>query len=259
MAVEKWILTVTLASLMYGILSPIVYARKLQFLSASASHTALLAVLISIPLSNILPDYLVSIAVGLALIYAVGYAIDKGVDPNTATSVLVSFTASASVITMFYVVTKYEVRTDIDALIMGDPLLVTWRDVTVLIVASIFVVSVVALTYREQFHIGLDRDCATLAGINVKIYDALFYTILAISTIAIIKIVGFVLQHVLILLPCAIAMRFARGMKALITYSVVISISSAVLGLFLALNLNLSPSGLIGLIMFAFYLLKLRR
>lgn len=259
MVVEKWLLTVFFSSLMYGLLSPIVYARRLQFLSAASSHTALLAVLISIPLSKFLPDYLVSISIGLALIYAVGYAISKGVDPDNATSILVAFTASAIVITMFYVVTNYDVRTDIDALIMGDPLLVTWRDVIVLSVVSAFVTLAIILTYREQFHIGFDRDCAILAGINVKVYDAVFYTILAISTIVMIKIVGFVLQHVLILLPCAIAMKFARGMKALIIYSALISVSSAIIGLILALNLNVAPSGLIGLIMFAFYILGLRR
>lgn len=259
MALEKWLLTIFFSSLMYGMLSPIVYARRLQFLSAASSHTALLAVLISIPLSKFLPDYLVSISIGLALMYAVGYAISKGVGPDNATSILVAFTASAIVITMFYVVTNYDVSTDIDALIMGDPLLVTWRDVIVLSVVSTFVVSAIVLTYREQFHIGFDRDCATLAGINVKIYDAIFYTILAISTIAIIKIVGFVLQHVLILLPCAIAMRFAKGMKSLILYSTLISVFSAVVGLILALNLNIAPSGMIGLITFTFYILKMKR
>ncbi len=259
MAIEKWLLTVFFASLMYGTISPITYARKLQFLSAASSHTALLAVLISIPLSKFIPDYFVSILVGLILMYIVGYAISKGADPNTATSVLVSFTASASVITMFYVVTNYEVRTDIDALIMGDPLLVTWKDVILLSLVSFFVVMTIVLTYKEQFHIGFDRDCATLAGIKVKLYDFIFYTILAISTIAMIKIVGFVLQHVLILLPCAIAMKIARSMKSLIFYSAFISVSSAMIGLLIALNLNISPSGVIGLIMFAFYILGLRR
>jgi len=181
MEVAKWLLTVVLASVMYGTISPLVYARRLQFLSAASSHTALLAVLISIPLSMYIPTYLTSMLVGLALMYAVGYAINRGVEPNTATSILVSFTASASVLAMYYVITNYELQTDIWALILGDPLLTTWKDLMFLGLVALLVILVASLTYREQFHIGFDRDCATLAGINVKLYDIAFYSILAIQ------------------------------------------------------------------------------
>jgi ABC-type Mn2+/Zn2+ transport system permease subunit len=256
MEVAKWLLTVVLASVMYGTISPLVYARRLQFLSAASSHTALLAVLISIPLSMYIPTYLTSMLVGLALMYAVGYAINRGVEPNTATSILVSFTASASVLAMYYVITNYELQTDIWALILGDPLLTTWKDLMFLGLVALLVILVASLTYREQFHIGFDRDCATLAGINVKLYDIAFYSILAISTVAMIKVVGFVLQHVLILLPCAIAMRFVRGSKLLIVSSVAISMLGSIIGLALAIELNLSPSGVIGLVMFSFYALR---
>ncbi len=256
MEVAKWLLTVVLASVMYGTISPLVYARRLQFLSAASSHTALLAVLISIPLSMYIPTYLTSMLVGLALMYAVGYAINRGVEPNTATSILVSFTASASVLAMYYVIRNYELQTDIWALILGDPLLTTWKDLMFLGFVTLLVISVALLTYREQFHIGFDRDCATLAGINVKLYDIAFYSILAISTVAMIKVVGFVLQHVLILLPCAIAMRFVRGSKLLIVSSIAVSMLGSIIGLALAIELNLSPSGVIGLVMFSFYALR---
>ena len=251
---EKWFFTVILASTMYGVISPLVYARRLQFLSAASSHTALLAVLLSIPLSAYFPSYISAILVGLVLIYAVGYAINRGVEPNTATSILVSFTASTSVLAMYFVITHYEIATDIWAMILGDPLLVTWSDLKFLSIVTAFVILVTVLTYREQIHIGFDRDCATLAGINVRLYDLAFYTVLGISTVAMLKVVGFVLQHVLILLPCAIAMKFARGSKGLIVYSVLISVIASIVGLTISLALNLSPSGVIGLVMFTFYL-----
>ncbi|ADB57247.1 metal ABC transporter permease [Archaeoglobus profundus] len=251
---EKWFATVVLASAMYGLISPLVYARRLQFLSAASSHTALLAVLLSIPLSAYIPSYISAILIGLGLIYSVGYAINRGVEPNTATSILVSFTASTSVLAMYFVITHYEIATDIWAMILGDPLLVTWSDLKFLSTVTIFVILVTVLTYREQFHIGFDRDCAILAGINVKLYDLAFYTILGISTVAMLKVVGFVLQHVLILLPCAIAMKFAKGSKGLIVYSVLISVISSIVGLSISLTLNLSPSGVIGLVMLTFYL-----
>lgn len=253
MEIAKWILTVTLTSVMYGSISPLVYARRLQFLSAGSSHMALLAVLIALFLP--LPFYITSTLIVLLLIYAVGYAISRGVDPDTATSIAISLTASLSVLTMYYILTIYEIKSDIWAFILGDPLLTTWSDILFLSLISLIVILTSYLTYREQFHIGFDRDCAALS-INVRIYDILFYTILAVSTISMLKIVGFVLQHVLILLPCAIAMGFVRGARSLMIFSTSISIFSSILGLLISIAFDLSPSGMIGLVMFSFLIIR---
>jgi ABC-type Mn2+/Zn2+ transport system permease subunit len=68
-----------------------------------------------------------------------------------------------------------------------------------------------------------------------------------------IKVVGFVLQHVLILLPSAIAVAIAKNSKGVVLTSVVISVVAGVVGLYLAIITNQAPSGVIGLIMFLIY------
>jgi len=252
---SRWVLTVLFASLMYGFLSPVVYARRLLYLSTASSHIALLAVVLSIPLSKFfMCEYFWSILLSLALINLIGYLIHKGVEPDTATAIFVSFSASMSVIVMFIVLTNYPIGTDLWSLILGDPLLVSWRDVGFVSVISIITVLSVVLTYREQVSIGLERDCAVVSGINVKLYDFLFYTILAISTVAMIKVVGFVLQHVLILLPSIIAITFARNSKDAMFFSVFFSVFLALIGLDLAVFLNQAPSGIIGLLMFVMFI-----
>jgi len=208
----KWVAVIICASLIYGVLSPIISARKLYFLSIASSHSALLAVVLAIPLAKIcLNEYLWSILIGISLLYCVCYAIEKGIDIDVATAIFVSFTSSASVIAMYLVLTNYPVETDLWSIILGDPLLVNWYDVYYTMIIAIITVMIVLLTYREQISIGIEKDCATLSGINVKLYDILLYTILGIATISMIKIVGFVLQHVLIALPSAISMLLAKN------------------------------------------------
>ena len=51
-------------------------------------------------------------------------------------------------------------------------------------------------------------------------------------------------------------MRFVRGSKLLIVSSVAISMLGSIIGLALAIELNLSPSGVIGFVMFSFYALR---
>jgi ABC-type Mn2+/Zn2+ transport system permease subunit len=253
--------TITLASLMYGFLSPVIHARKLLFLSTASAHISLLAVVLSIPLSSIFPNgFLWAVLISSILIYSIGYLIYRGVEPNTATAVFVSLSASLSVVAMFFVLTRYSIESNLWGLFLGDPLLVSWKDLIYLGVVAIFTVLAVSLTYREQISIGLERDCVVISGINIKIHDFVFYTVLAISTVAMIRVVGFVLQHVLILLPSAIAVSLSKNSRDVLILSVFFSVLSAVLGLDLAVVLNQAPSGIIGLMMFGFYVLtKVKR
>ena len=254
----KWVAIIICASLIYGVLSPIISARKLYFLSIASSHSALLAVVLAIPLAKIcLNEYLWSILIGISLLYCVCYAIEKGIDIDVATAIFVSFTSSASVIAMYLVLTNYPVETDLWSIILGDPLLVNWYDVYYTMIIAIITVMIVLLTYREQISIGIEKDCATLSGINVKLYDILLYTILGIATISMIKIVGFVLQHVLIALPSAISMLLAKNSKSMLITSIVVSLTSGLVGLNLAILTNQAPSGVIGLLMFGIYVITL--
>ncbi|HIP63504.1 MAG TPA: metal ABC transporter permease [Archaeoglobus profundus] len=254
----KWVAVIICASLIYGVLSPIISARKLYFLSIASSHSALLAVVLAIPLAKIcLNEYLWSILIGISLLYCVCYAIEKGIDIDVATAIFVSFTSSASVIAMYLVLTNYPVETDLWSIILGDPLLVNWYDVYYTMIIAIITVMIVLLTYREQVSIGIEKDCATLSGINVKLYDILLYTILGIATISMIKIVGFVLQHVLIALPSAISMLLAKNSKSMLITSIVVSLTSGLVGLNLAILTNQAPSGVIGLLMFGIYVITL--
>ncbi len=247
----KWEIVILSASVIYGALSAVIAARRLYFLSASASHTALLAVTIAIPLSKlVLNEYAWAVVVGLAMMYAVGYCIHRGTDPDVATAVFVSLSASLSVVAMYVVLTQYSMSYDLWAIVLGDPLLVSWRSSIYIALVAVITLSAVVLTYREQICIGLERDCAYLSGISVGIYDFVLYTLLGIATVAMIKIVGFVLQHVLILLPSAIAMNIAKDSKSMLYISVLVSILLGSLGLQLAVLTNQAPSGVIGLLMF---------
>jgi ABC-type Mn2+/Zn2+ transport system permease subunit len=66
--------------------------------------------------------------------------------------------------------------------------------------------------------------------------------------------VGFVLEHVLLLLPGVIASRLVSGWRRSLAASTAIGLSSAIAGLIVAVNLDVSPSGASGAILVLLFL-----
>ena len=255
-----WVTVMLSAAIAYGFLSPIVAARRLYFLAGALPHSALLAAIISIPLARVTPvlsEYFWAILVGLLLTYIVGYMIHSGIDPDVATASFVSFTASASVVSIYFVLTAFPVETNITAIIIGDPLLASYSDALFALAVALAGLLFVSLTYCEQVCIGVDRDSVRLTGINMKFYDIVVFTLLAITTVALIKIVGFVLEHVLILLPASIAITVSNSSREALFYSIFSSIIASLGGLYLAITVNTAPAGVTGFILLSLYIVAM--
>ena len=256
----RWVAVVVAAALAYGFMSPIVAARRLYFLAGASAHSALLAAVVAIPLAawaSPITEPAWATVIGLALMYVVGYMVHRGVDPDTATAVFVAATASASVIAIYYVLTRFPMRAELWAIIVGDPLLASWSDAWYALLVALTASLGVLLTYREQIYAGLDREFVALSGARLWLYDWLTFTFLGLTTVALIRVVGFVLEHVLLLLPAAIATRLARSSRGVLITSISISTAAALLGLYLAILLDQSPAGLIGAVLLVAYLLAL--
>jgi len=256
----KWTLIMVIAALTYGFLSPVIAARRLYFLASASPHSAMLAAVLAIPLARfigVIDEYFYAIILGLFLTYIVGYLIYKGVDPDTATASFVAFTASASVLAIYYVLTSFPIEANIWAIIVGDPLLAGWNDVLYALIIASITITLVILTCREQICMGIDKDYVKLAGVNVKVYDWVLFTLLGLATVALIRIVGFVLEHVLILLPAAIATTVSESAKGAMYLSIISSLIASILGLHLAVFLGLAPAGMTGLTLLTLYLVAM--
>ncbi len=251
-----WVIVMVSASITFGLLSSIVAARKLFFLAGASPHSALLAVALAVPLTYTFGGgiYLWSMIIGVLLVYIAGYSIHRGVDPDIATAVFISFTASSGVLVAYYVLTNYPLGFDLASIIIGDPILTTWYDALVAVSVAIVSSILILLTYREQLSLGIDRDSAYLAGIRVPLYDLVVFTLIGLTAITFIRIMGYVLEHVLVLLPASIAVSRARGSMEALEISILSALTASLLGLHLGVILNLSPTGLTGLILLTYYL-----
>jgi len=247
-------LAVLAAGLAFGLLSALIAARKLFFLAGASPHSALLAALLAMLMTGSMSTsaYILTIVVTVLLVYMAGYMIFSGVEPDIATSVLVSFSASTSVILAYYVKTTTS-SADITSIVFGDPLLVSSWEAWIAVVTALAVCTLVVLSYREQIYLGVERDLAKITGMPVWLHDLIFFTMIGVVVSTMVQIVGFVLEHVLTLLPGAAASMYARSAREAILLSVSTALIAAGLGLILSLILGLSPAGVTGLVMLLIY------
>lgn len=255
----RWLVVISLSSMAFGVVSPLVLSRRLLFLAGSLPHSALLSAILAIILDRILsiPHQMGSLLLSIAMVSSVFYMVSKGVRPDVATAAFLSLTVSLTALSLYYVITGFPLRESLWSYLVGDPLLVTWDDVSYAALISLAILGINLPVLRKQALIGADRDFARISGVKVAFYDALAAISLAIATVGLLRIVGFVLEHVMIMLPAITAASLARSLREFILLSFTISLLGGLAGLILGLLTGLSPSGCIGLTMFSVYLISM--
>ena len=128
--------------------------------------------------------------------------------------------------------------------IVGLLFAVNISDLTTIIIITIIVLIFIVLFYKELFILSFDEEYSKVIGIP-KWIQFLFIVIVAMVISASMRVVGILLVSALITLPIAISMRITKGFKQLIALSVILGELSVILGLIIAFYMNISPGGVI--------------
>lgn len=133
---------------------------------------------------------------------------------------------------------------EIVGLLFGSISAVNISDLTTIIIIAIIVLIFIVLFYKELFILSFDEEYSKVIGIP-KWIQFLFIVIVAMVISASMRVVGILLVSALITLPIAISMRITKGFKQLIALSVILGELSVILGLIIAFYMNISPGGVI--------------
>ena len=255
----RWIIVIFSAGMSFAVLSPMIAARKLYYFASSLPHAALFAAVVGYPLAVVFggDPAIWAIVVGVPLSYIVIYLVQRGVEEDVATAVFVSFAVSASVAAIYFVLTHYAVQTSLWSYILGDPLLASWGDTYFGLVIMAVSLALTLPFYREHVLIGFDRDFAEVSGIKTRLYDYMVVTALTIAAVGFLKIVGFVVEHVMLLLPASLALNLSKTSFQALYISVLASLSASLVGLFLSILVDAAPSAVIGFILLLGYIVSL--
>lgn len=139
-------------------------------------------------------------------------------------------------------------NTDLFSYLFGSVSAVSRTDLWTIAIISILVIVLVILLYKELFLLSFDEEYARATGIAAKTLHFIFIIMVALVIAASMRIVGILLVSSLMTLPVAASIRFAKGFKQTIFFSILFGEISVLGGLILSYYMDLAPGGTIVMI-----------
>ena len=148
---------------------------------------------------------------------------------------------------------------ELTSFLFGNILWTSKADLYTLFTLNILVLLVSFFFHRRFLAICFDEDQAALQGQNVKALYFFLLTLVAITVVLLIQVVGAILVIALLSLPAAIANTFTHCLSRVMLVAVLIGMVISFCGTFLSFALNWPPGATLSLSATAFYLFNLIR
>jgi zinc transport system permease protein len=236
--IQRALLTGALLGMTCAVLAVFVVLRRMAFIGVGISHAALGGVALGLFLG--VSPLLAAGAFSVGIAWVIGWITRKGeVSADTAIGIFFS-TAMALGVALISLSPTY--RQDLLGYLFGNILSVGPRDLWFLLALAAVSLGVLTLLFKELLFLGVDEEAARAAGLPASLLNHLLLTILAITIVAAMKLVGIVLVSAFLVIPAATGQTLARSVRGMVVLSVASALLSVFMGLWLSWLWNL-PSG----------------
>jgi zinc transport system permease protein len=242
-------------SFVLAVVSFFVVLRRLSFIGVGVAHSAFGGVALG-ALLGISPT-LTAIGFAVVVSNAIGYISNKGhLGTDTAIGIFFPLAMAMGVI---FIGMSNQYNVDLFGYLFGNILAITRQDLIITAVLGGLVLLSTVIFFKELLFIAYDREVAFVSGMPVAFLDHFFLTILALSVVISIKIIGIILVSALLVIPGAAASQITRRYNSMIVFSILIALISTSGGLIISYYADL-PSGativtLASLIFFATFII----
>lgn len=134
---------------------------------------------------------------------------------------------------------------DITSYLFGSILLVNIEETLSTILLSVIVIAFVILFYKKLVYLVFNEEQALVNGINTVVLNILFITLATIAIVMSIRLIGVLMVSSLLIIPNVSSLLLGYGFKKTILLSICFSLTSVILGIILAYEWNITPSGMI--------------
>ena len=134
---------------------------------------------------------------------------------------------------------------DITSYLFGSILLVNIEETLSTILLSVIVIAFVILFYKKLVYLVFNEEQALVNGINTVVLNILFITLATIAIVMSIRLIGVLMVSSLLIIPNVSSLLLGYGFKKTILISICFSLTSVILGIILAYEWNITPSGMI--------------
>lgn len=231
----EFLINALLASMMIGpllgLLGTLVVVKRLAFLSEAVGHSVLTGVSIGILLGEPVESPLISLF-SFSILFALLLQWIKGrssIPYDALIGVFLSFALALGAALLLYVAKHVNAHL-IEQVMFGSILVTTVNDLVMLVIIC-SIVAVLAYHYgNHAYLVAISPEVAHSQRINTRFHDYAFVIMIALITVASVKIIGAVLVGALLLIPAASARLIASNLKQLLVLSVLFSSTASVLG-----------------------------
>ncbi len=252
-AVMRPFIAVIIASIVSSAVGVFTVLRGFSTLSAAITHSSFAGA--SIAAICGLNPLLGALAVSLGFSGLTAYA-SRGNERRADVFVGMIFGFSTAIAVLFLSLARTYTATAW-SFIVGDVLGVSLTDIYTLTAVAVVALCLVALFYKEFKFITFDAEAAEAMGIRASLYHYLMVFLIALFSVAAVKVVGIILAVVLLIAPAAAAYEFSHSLERMLSLSLLISLTSGVAGFLLSLYFNVATSALIGICASTAYLIAL--
>ena len=223
-------------SLIAGSLGCFVIWKRLSYFSDSISHSALLGVSLGLATG-------LGINLGLVIVgglFAVLIVVLQQKEFWSSDAVLGIFSHISLSLGIVVLGIIGNQNTDYFAYLFGDILSITSKDLYWICSVLIVVVTILFFNWKKLLLLTLNEELAKAEGINKLYYDLLFMFLIALAVSVSVQIVGVLLITSLLIIPPAISRVISNSPVTMILASMIVSIFSVLLGLYLSIDFDLA-------------------
>lgn len=141
--------------------------------------------------------------------------------------------------------------------LFGNILWIENRDLIWLAILNGAILAIIAIYYRRFLAICFDEEQALLQGVPVKRLYLLLLSLMAVSIVLLMQIMGTIIVIAMLTIPATLASLFTHRLTIMMGVSVVLCALFSVFGLSAATTLNWPPSATVALLAAISYLLLL--
>ncbi|MDO4690458.1 MAG: metal ABC transporter permease [Fusobacterium sp.] len=228
-----------------GAIGTMVVAKKMAFFSEAVGHAAMTGIAIGVILGEPFSAPYISLFTYCILFgLIINYTKNRTkMSSDTLIGVFLAMSIALGGSLLIYVSGKVNSHA-LESILFGSILTVNDSDIYILIVTSIIIALVLIPFLNKMLLASFNPSLAIVRGVNVKLIEYAFIVIVTVITIASVKIVGSILVEALLLIPAASAKNLSSSIKGFVVYSIIFSLTSCLLGIYLPIHFAISiPSG----------------
>ncbi len=242
-----------LASLAAGMIGTYIVVKRISLISGSIAHAAFGGLGISYYLGyNPLFGGVI-----FSLISAVIIALFRKKSKNRLDTLLSFLWATGMAIGLVFIFLTPGYATNLFTYLFGNILLTSTSDIITIFLLDVLILGTVFLMYNSFLSVIFDEEYSETRNMPVTFVNIILFSLIALTIIATIRVVGIILMIAILTIPAATAQLFHKTVKKIMITSFLITLFSTIAGLFISYYFNFATGPIIVLIIAFIYVISL--